>query len=243
MIRSNLRLKALGLCAMVLGLMAFSASGAQAEPESRWMINGANVEGASPLLATIDIAEIENKSAALLTIIGGTKVDFLCISAKLIGAKLENEGKVTNGGKVKFTGCITLLGGLSEKPSVPCVPKAGGQPFGTIESNAGKGLLVLHEGKPLTRIEPSVAGGPFATLEFGEECSLPEKVPVFGKLFLKDCKDEGKVELVKHLIEQGPLTHLFVISDTVEHAANIDGSAFVQLEGAHSGLKFSGLPG
>lgn len=238
MIRSNLRFKALGLCAMVLGLMAMGASAAQAETGANWMVNGSNVT--STLLPTVDIGQVENKTASLLTKISGASVTFLCTGGKLIGAKLELEGKVTSGGKVKFTTCSTLLNGSL---SGPCKPKAGGEPLGTILTNAGKGLLVLHEGKALTRIEPT--GTEFATIEFDPEegCSLPEKVPVKGALFLKDCKDEAKVELVEHLIEQGPLTHLFVISDTAEHAANIDGSATIKLTGAHEGLKFSGLPG
>ncbi len=239
MIRSNLRLKALGLCAMVFGLMAFSASAAQATVGANWMVNGVNLTDA--LLPGVDITQIENGSAALLTKIAGTAVHFLCTGAKIIGAKLELNGSVTNGGKVRFTGCITLLGGLSGSPSVVCEPKSAGQPGGTIETNAGKGLLVLHEGEGLTLIEPSVAGGPFATLLFGEECSLPEEVKVFGKLYLKDCKNI-KNEEPTHLIEQGPLTHLWVISLTAEHAANIDGSAIVELTGEHKGKNWNGLP-
>ena len=237
MIRSNLRLKALGLSAMLFGLMAFSASGAQA---AQWMLSGNNVSSA--LLPAITITEIENKSASLLTEIGGAKVTFLCTAAELTGAKLEAAGKLTEGGKVKFTGCVTLLNG---SPSAVCTPKTAGQPAGTILSNEGKGQLVLHvtetANEGLTRIEPVTAGGNFAVMEFGEECSLPELVPVKGVLYIKDCKGEGEVELVEHLIEQGPLTHLFVISDTPEHAANIDGSAFAALAGAHAGMKFSGL--
>jgi len=221
---------------MLLGLMAFSASGAQAEVGANWMMNGSNITSA--LLPSLNLA-LENNSASLLTIIAGANVKYTCTGAELVEAKLETEGKLTNGGKVKFTGCETFLNGAL---SAVCVPKTAGQPNGTIVSNAGKGLMVLHEGQPVTRIEPSV-GEIFATILEGEECSLPEMVPVKGKLFIKDCKNEGKVELVTHLIEQGPLTHLFVISDTAEHAANIDGSANVTLTGAHVGAKFSGLPG
>lgn len=262
MIRSRLRLKALGLCAMALGLMALSAGAAQAEVGANWMLNGANVT--STLLPEVQIGEIENKTASLLTKISGASVSFLCTGAQLIGAKLELEGKVTSGGKVKFTGCSTLLNGSL---SGPCKPKGGGEPLGTVLTNAGKGLLVLHKFKEvvggkevelteqLTRIEPVTPGGAFATIEFDPEaeCSLPEKVPVFGVLYLKDCKNEGKVELASHLIEQGLLTHMYAISDTAEHAANIDGSATVVLGLAHEKFKdvegkellstWSGLPG
>ena len=240
MIRSNLRLKLLGLSAMLLGLMAFGAGSAQAETGANWMVNGSNVT--STLLPTLQLA-IENEDASLLTKIGGSPVKFLCKEASLIGAKLELSGTLTSGGKVKFSGCKTFLiiEGV-EKESTACIPKGGGEGPGSILSNPGKGLLKLHETKPVTEITP-VSGETFATMEFGEECSLPETVPVKGILFIKDCKGEGEKELVTHLIEQGPLTHLYVISDTAEHAANIDGSANVALAGEHVNMKWSGLPG
>jgi hypothetical protein len=239
MIRSRLGLKALGLSAMLLGLMAFTASGAQAEATAAWMVNGTNVN--ATLLPSIDISEIETGKASLLTKIAGATVTYTCTGAKLVGAKLEPEGKLTNGGKVLFTGCETFVNGAL---SAVCVPKSSGKANGEIESLAGKGLIELNAAKePVTKISPS-SGETFATILHGGECGLPESVPVKGKLVIKDCKKEGKVELVSHLIEQDTtLSHLFVISDTAEHAAIIDGSALTALTGAHAGLKFSGLPG
>jgi hypothetical protein len=237
MIRSRLRLKALGLCAMVLGLMAFSASAAQAEAGANWMVKGANVT--STLLPNVQITEIENNSAILHTKIAGALVEYLCTSAKLTGANLELEGKLTNGGKVKFTGCVTILNG-SLSPA--CVPKSAGLGNGEIESLAGKGLMELHEGKPVTKIEPST-GENFAVIKHGGECSLPESVPVKGKLVIADGKGEGDKELVTHLIVEHKLSHLFVISDTAEHLAVIKGSANAALTGAHVEMAWSGLPG
>jgi hypothetical protein len=238
MTRSRLRLKALGLSAVVLGLMAFGAGAARAEVGASWMLNGTDVTAS--LTPSLDIAEIENKTGTFLTKIAGAKVEYLCTGAKLIGIKLEPSGKST-GGKGRVSGCIARLNGVL---SPACQPKTAGLPYGELESLSAKGLSELQGGgEGLIRIEPATAGGNFATIEHGGECSLPEKEPVKGILFLKDCKNEGKVELVTHLIEQAPSTHVFVISDTPEHAVNVDGSATVKLIGAHEGMKWSGLPG
>lgn len=255
MIRSKVRFKVLGLCAVVLGLMAFSAGVAQAEEGANWKVAGSNVTTA--LLPSVDIGEIEEGKASLLTEISGAKVRYECKTAKLIGVKLELNGSLTNGGKVKFTECETFLNGAL---SAVCVPKTTGLANGEIESLAGKGLLVLHknaagENEGLTRIEPK-EGETFLTLKHSPPCALPENVPVRGKLFIKDCKPKAEPtnpcvngvteERVSHLIVQGPLTHLWVISLTPEHAANIDGSATAILVGGlptHAGLEWSGIPG
>jgi hypothetical protein len=52
----------------------------------------------------------------------------------------------------------------------------------------------------------------YATLEFGAECAIGEKVPVIGKLRYKDCENLALTHLVKHLVEVGPLTDLWTIS-------------------------------
>lgn len=235
MTRSRLRLKVLGLCAMALGLMAFTASAAQAS--GNWMLEGSNVTAG--LQPSVVIGEIENKSASLLTEIAGAKVRYECTEADLIGAKLEVEGKLTNGGKVKFKGCETFLNGAL---SAGCVPKSAGLANGEIESLAGKGLMELHLGEPVTKIEPK-EGLNFAVIRHNPAtCALPELVPVRGKLVIGDAQNEGDVEKVSHLIVEHELSELFVISNTPEHAAVIDGSATAILSGEHAGDKWNGLP-
>lgn len=237
MIRSNIRLKALGLSAMVLGLMAFSAGSAQAETGANWMLNGSNVTAG--LLPSIDITNLDGGSVLLATKIAGASVIYECTAAKLIGAKLETEGKITNGFKVKFTGCETFL---NLTLSALCVPKSAGQANGTVETLALKGLMQLHSSEPVVKIEPK-EGANLAVFTHEEECSLPENVPLRGYLVLKDSKTEGDIELVAHLIAEHKLTYMYVLSDTPEHAAIMAGSANVVLTGAHAGLKWSGLPG
>lgn len=240
MIRSKLRLKALGLCAVVLGVMAFSASAAQAEVGAVWMVKGADIVNKT-LLPVVDITEIENKTVTLLTNIAGALVHYLCTGAKLIGVHLEPEGKLTTGGKVRFTGCITIL---NKAVSAVCVPKSAGLLAGEIQTLGAKALIELHNGEPVTRIEPETAGGNFAVIEHNVAggCSLPEKVPVKGVLILEDCKSEGDVEKPNHLIKENVLSELYVISLTPEHLAVIDGSAIAELTGTHKGVNWSALP-
>ena len=75
----------------------------------------------------------------------------------------------------------------------------------------------------------------------GEECALGETVPLKGKLSLKDA--ELTELLIEHLFTQGPLTELWVLTNTAEHAVTIDGNANVMLSGAHEGVEWCGAPG
>jgi hypothetical protein len=243
MIRTRLGL--LGLCAVVLGVMAFSASAAQAEAGAKWLIlSGGVAKTGEELPAAVD-GSLENNDGSLLSKIVGIKTKFLCTGAKLIEVKLEGTGSLTNGGKVKFTGCATYL---NEELAPECETHSAGQPAGTIVSNAGKGLLVLHEPSAgvkegVTRIEPK-EGETFVTLTLGELCPIGNKVPIIGKLFVKDCEGKLTTHLVNHLIEElKALTTLWTISKTAEHVATIDGSALVFLTGAHAGLAWGGMPG
>jgi hypothetical protein len=232
MIRSSLRLKLLGLSAMLLGLMAF-ASGAQG---AAWMV-GAN-DVISTLLPQLQVKEIEElkllptdqgKHLVLLVKIGGAEVKILCTGEELIGVKLETGGKLTEGGKEKFTGCEVFLNGTL---SAVCAPKSSGQPNGTVVLEEIKGQLGLFSGgKKLVQIQPKT-GENFAVMKFSGECSLPESVPVKGTLFIKDCIDI-EASTLDHLIEvDNTASHIFVISDTAEHKIELHGSKIVSLVGA-----------
>jgi hypothetical protein len=232
MIRTKQAFRLLSLCALALGVMAFSASAAQAvEPD--WTINTKSVN-ATGLEASVGVTEIEKKTAVLLVKVGTLHVEFLCEVAKLIGAKTQKVGKLSKG-KVEFTGCVTLL---ELKVSPPCAPIGN-----KIVSKEATAELVLHEGKTVTKIVPSEKIGTegwFATLNFGEECSIGEEVQVTGELTLKDCKDEAEKEVVSHLLEQGPLTSLKALNNP----AVLVGSAIVALEGTgHKGLAWKGFGG
>jgi hypothetical protein len=284
MTRTRNVFKALGLTALVLGLMAIAAGSAQAEAGSKWTVGGV-VTGseAASLKAEVQLKELlkikpeeAEPTAILLTKIAGAKVWFLThVTPKLVGVKLEGEGKLTEGGTVEFTKVTT---DLNEKASPPCTPlgTAGNDAtLGTIISKEGKGELVLHEFKNaegvtvkegVTQIKPkSVTSNVFATLFFGEECSLPAEVPVITKLgaelekeeggkkvkffdigkglVLKEPKGKLGTEELTHEITENSLTELWAISETEEHKATIDGTGVVNLIGAHSGKIWKGTPG
>lgn len=240
MTRSKLGL--MGLCAVIFGVMAMSASSAQASLFT-WLY--LKVEGgtATEVSGTEKIAvegKIDSNDITLLTKEIGIKFAVTCTNFALTGVNLEKEGTLTPGGKVKFTGCEAYGKGSLEE-ALGCKVHSAGQPAGTVESLEGKGALLLHEIKAgetelVTKIEPK-EGTVFATF-LTEGCVLPESNPINGKLFLKDCQLMAELHLKEHLIEQGPLTSLWVGKDTAEHLeTSIDGSAWVFLS---NGLSWGG---
>jgi hypothetical protein len=267
MVQSRLGFKALGLCALVLGLMAIAANGAQAEAGAKWTVASTD---AGTLKASVQLGELTGtKKAVLSTEIGKAKVKFLTsVTPQLIGVSLEGTGKLTTGGKVKFTGIDTEL---KESGTASAVCKPYGElgekeaSLGEVVSRAGKGELYLHSGAGVTKVVPET-GNVFGTLYFGEFCSLPEEVPVITRLtILAELTVEGKkvvdyevgnglvlkeplgklgTEETSHEIsELAALTELWAISETTEHKATVEGSATVVLSGIHSGLKWKGTPG
>lgn len=238
MVRSRFGLKALVLSGLLLGLMAFSASAAQAEVGAKWFVvnsGGTNVEvttaGLSPQL---EIKELEEKTATLLfTTKGGTKVAILCTAAAFDeGGKLISEGGVSLG-RVLFSGCSVKLNGVA---APACQAHSVGKATGEILTLKAKGLLVLDKEtsttSKLVKLVPD-EGTSFAVILMGEECSIGEEVPVTGELWLKD--PSVSTAAVEHLISEG-LKKLVALG--VE--ATIDGSALVKLSGAHVGLKWFG---
>jgi hypothetical protein len=190
----------------------------------------------SKLSPSLIITELEGKDEILLTEILKSKIEKLCTAAELIGAKLETEGKISSGAKVRFSGCVFKING---KLAPTCEPHTGAEK-GVIVTNATKGLIVLGEGKGLLLLTP-VSGETFITVELGEECAVGEKVPLLGRLTLS-ISGMGSEE-VAHLVAQGPLTELWLISKTEEHKVTLDGSAMLALTGEHSGMTWSGVPG
>lgn len=245
MIRSRFGL--LGLCAVVFGVMAFSATAAQALPE--WLLAEKAPNSGLVGFLSASVGLEKDTTPILHSEIGGAKVLYECTTIAAVNAKLlangaigEKEGTVS-GSKVRFGGCITKLNGTT---SPSCQPNSEGAEPGVIETNAGHGVIVLHElaggtKDELVKILPD-KGETFATILAGEECSLPEEVPVIGSVYLRDCENAFLTHLVKHLVEVGPLTELWVISKTAEHKATILGSAWAFLTGTHLGFKFSGDP-
>lgn len=233
---AGLKTRAVGICLACLAYMAIATGVAQAEKGAQWMVNGKAVT--ESLLPSLEITSLEG-GETILTRAAGVKIEKRCSGYELIGIKLEVEGKAGTGAKVKFTGCELILNGV---PSAACTPHTPGDPPGTLTSTAGKGLLVLHEGEGIVRVEP-LSGELFMIIETSEECAIGEEIPVIGKFTIKDCQRELTTEKVLHLVEEGPLTEAWIFSKTAEHRLTFDGSAVGGLAGVHKGLKVSGLPG
>jgi hypothetical protein len=249
---------------MVFGLMAFSATAAQAETGAKWLILNSKGEIKTPptLVPPIGLSAIT--TGVLHTEISKTKVLFECTTLSTVNAKLLENGSIgestgnVKGSQVKFSGCITKLNGVTTSS---CEPNAGGTQKGVIVTQPGHALIVLHvlengTKDPIVKILPDT-GETFAFIELGELCSIGEKVPVIGEAALKDCSDRIANEetngcekelftqhRVKHIVEPfTPLTKLWTINKTTEHIATILGTALAFLTGEeHTGLEFSGDP-
>jgi hypothetical protein len=235
----------IGLCAVLFGVMAFGASAAQAETGSHfWILNaeGKKVDTGS-LHATIQLKK-ESTTYILHSKILSVAVLFLCTELKAVNATLEGEGKISAGGKVLFSGCTTDLNGTA---NAACTPSDATDGEGKIVTQSLHSLVILGTGgETILNILPDT-GETFANIEMGSKCPIGTKVPVIGKLALKDCEKnaEGKSRATEHLKEHlvepttDSFTELWTISKTVEHQATLLGSAWGFLEGGgHEGLKF-----
>ena len=246
------KLGLLGLCAVVLGMMAMSTSAAQGATFGFLVLNAAgtvNTEvtesgGVVNLLAKVE-GEKDSADLTLLTKLLKLMISVTCTNFTLTNVNLEKLGTLSLG-KVGFTGC-EVYSGAALGTKLPCTVKTAGAATGTVESANATSKLVLHTltgggTEVLLQVVPD-EGTTFATLLFeGAECSLPASNPVTGSVFLKDGLGQATTFAVKHLIEQGPLTSLSVGSDTAEHLeTSLVGSAFAKLGAAHAGLKFAGM--
>jgi hypothetical protein len=227
MIRTKNGLKAIGLCVLALGLMAFSASAAQAE--GTWDEDGTPITVPLPLVALKD-------SQHLVLLAQNLGVEILCTTPALQNASLNTTGGINAGASVRFTGCVTYEYGTSNELEA-CVPTNGGTEEGVIETVEGHALIALHEGEPITIVLPD-EGGVFANIEYpNEECALPEVVPVGGTLTLLDCENAFTTSQPTHLVEEGVLSNLWIYNEEIK--AEIHGSANVKLANGHS---WNGLP-
>jgi hypothetical protein len=238
------RLGLLSFCAVVLGLMALSTAGAQAEPTARWLILNSigELKEGSTLHASLGL-EAETPTLVLHAEILKIKFLLSCTGIKGVNAKLLAEGSIgesagnVKGSKALFSGCAVDLNGVTEPACTPTDPNDGA---GFIVTNPLHALLVLGvAGEKLIKVIPD-EGETFATIVTGSKCPIGTSDPIIGKLLLKDCENKGSEHLVKHLLEEGPGTELFLASLTPEHKATLLGSAWASLVGEHAGLKFGG---
>jgi len=244
MMRSRLGLKALGLCALVVGLMAVGASAAQAEVGSHWNVNGSAIS--STLLPELKIQELENNDWTLLSMLTGKKVELLCTAAAAKNFRLTAGGNVDPGAKMSFAGCIFKWGGVVQKK---CIPHSKGAAEGTIETESTHGEIQLSGGEGTVLILPDT-GETVAIIILGleseelNECAAGPKLKVSGKFSYKDCSNSFTSERITHLLVENPAqTDLWIENKTAEHKVTLDGSLVFALTGlSHLGLTWGGTP-
>ncbi|MDX6608947.1 MAG: hypothetical protein QOF85_872 [Solirubrobacterales bacterium] len=270
MARSRLGLKALGLCALVFGLIVVAAGTVQAEATSKWVLVKPSIELLTvgvpndTLLPEVQISEIEElkdekdpgKHLVLLTKSGTNTITLLCSAAELENAagtgppKLLLEGSIL--GRAKFTGCIFKINGTTQSV---CKPHSKGSAEGTILTERVKGLIVLHElaggiKDATVLLQPEDKEGKTITtfvtvilgVEGASECAVGELLSVGGELILADGQGTFTTEQATHLIEEFKgLQKLWAFKS--DNPASIDGSVVVELVGEHKGLNWAGIPG
>jgi hypothetical protein len=240
MIRSRLRFKALGLSVLAFSLMAVWAGTAQAEfTGGNWtyLTAGGVLKTFEGALSEPEFSgEIEAGTVGWLDakVLGGQLLEYECEALKVVKGKLQAGGKAI--GSLFFTECETYIGNVLNKN---CNPNAG-----VIATKEIKIVMLLHKLDAGTihkiLIAEPVTGTTLATVQSTEACAIGLNVPIGGKFTIE--LSNPTTHEVKHLIKEfGNLTHIYVISDTVEHHATITGSALAFLNGAHAGLKFAGL--
>jgi hypothetical protein len=242
MIRTKLGLKVLGLCALVVGVMAIGTTGvAQAEVGACWgYINPTTLklECFSKTLEAKPKFEIENNTGTLL-------IEKQIISILCTGMEFDEGGELSENGtillnRIKFTGCVGLINGVISPPCKPNDPISGS---GTVLTEKATGLIRLHElvggeKEPTVLIKPD-EGETLAKIHLGPECAVGEELIVKGELVLWDCKGKASFEehKVTHLLEEFKALQLMHVG---LNKATLDGSTNVTLKGTHEGFKWAG---
>jgi hypothetical protein len=246
MMGSRLGLKALGMCALVLGMMAMWAGAARAEETGgKWTY----LNPSTGLLKTFEgtlseptvTGELETSTVSVLhaKVLGGTSLLYECTSITVAGGKLQPGGTAT--GRFIFHGCELFLNGVLSKN---CMPKAHGTQEGLIETTQLKAVMLLRKLADGTvdkifTMEPTGSTS-FAFVESTEACSIGQKVTVGGKTAFQVLNPAE--HLVRHLVSVfAPLMHLWIISDTAEHSAQLLRSMEFFLTGSHQNFKWAGL--
>jgi hypothetical protein len=206
---------------------------AVSQADADWRVKGVSLTTLSPEV----VAEAEKGGLTFLSKVIGVKFELSCNSMLMIGVKLQAEGKIATGAKLKFQGCTTKLNGTISKA---CEPNNGGVEPGVWVTKELKGLLALRKSVPVVRFVPS-SGEVLTTWEFSKECAIFTKASLIGIISLKAIELTTEVEL--HLFEGGSFGDLWLISKTAEHETSIDGSAIFRLFFPHSGMPWSGVPG
>jgi hypothetical protein len=242
------KLGLLGLCAAVVGMISVSSGAAQGATLS-WLILDEKKVVATELKAELSTA-FDSQHLVLHVKIDGMTGAITCRIMSLSLVSLELKGKLNDGGRATFIECGVYKKVPLSEP-FPCTVKSPGAPVGRIETGELKGELVLHTlasgGQQVLAKVQSKAGleGNLATIRFeGAGCPLPESIVLHGTLYLKDFHNQATVHKAEHLVEQGPLTSLYLGGHSADQLAitKILGSAWIRLAaGDHADLEWSAM--
>ena len=238
--RTRLGLKVLGLSALLMSAMAIGTTGAaQAETGACWGYE--SVGGLKCFGGGLDAGAtltLENNTGTIL--IANMNLEILCTQIAFVeGGKLSANGSITLG-RVQFSGCISL----SKTPTLSklnsCTPNDPVGGLGTLRTEKGVGLVVLHNSEPVLEIKPD-SGTTMAKIFFGEECSIAEELVVTGKLILQDTGGKKAVEThaLSHLLQEFTGLQLMKVGANL---ATFDGTANATLSAPHSELKWAAKP-
>src|ERR1044071_1271045 len=201
MTRSRLGLKALGACALVLGMMAVWAGAAQGESTGgswTYIKEGQLTTFEGSLAEPLFLGRQEVATVGILhsKALGGTWVLYECDAMSIFEGKLQPGGKIL--GKVSFLECEAFLNGVLSKN---CNPVGG-----KITTNKLKAVMLLHKlvGGTVDKIliaEPEEAAQ-LAFIESTAACALGIKVPVGGKYAIQD--PQPTTHTSDHLVKEFP---------------------------------------
>ena len=239
-------LKVLGLAFVAaLGLMAFMASGAQAN-FLVLLTEGGVIDDVGDNLPTIT----SHKEFILLVIPKNFEIKCPTVESDPSAPVLLLANSTVAHGHLLFLGCKTFtISPLTEQTK--CVPKSPGQAAGIILAG-GLAELVLHptpNTKSYLLIKP-LTEQPFTTIEFGAECALFETGEVAGD-FVAECGElvspgvfgggDCKTHRVTQLLQQVAAA-LFptAVLKFGKSEARIDGIAAVKLGAPWVGKSWGG---
>jgi len=251
--RTRLGLKVLGLSALVIGVMVIGTAGvAQAETGACWGYR-VNPESALNCFTTSLEAKLKvvPEAGGATLLVGSKNIEVTCTTAAFVnGGTLSANGSILLG-QVLFGGCIsrtkTTLAALGV-----CKPNDPVDGLGTIITEKGTGLIVLHSGQPVVELTPDVITplDILAKIFLGKECSVGEELIVEGRLVLQDMptvapepvksgKERFETHMLTHLIREFPGLQKMTVGAVL---ATIDGTANVTLESPHNTLEWAGKP-
>ena len=215
------RLSARFLPCVLSASLLLAAAAAPVQAEGNWMMNGSK-----GLVSTVNWIQ---KEGSFFFLVPALNVKLVFSKFVLKSGLLTGEGQ----GTAEFWFTEGKVYSISTLEELPCTV---GDLLFKVKSN-----LFLHEGETYNVLTPASGGALTITTYYGDECILSEENAVTGAMVLED-PNGLENEIVEHLVKQ-VAAGLF---PTLEmrfgpQKMSLDGSLWLNLSGAHSGMKWSGV--